>query len=115
MLYTRNGIAATSVSWDAPTSRTDGTLYDASQHAGYELGMSDPAAAVGEFQPWVSVPAAYDVTDWPLNELNITAPGTYELALRTVDRGGLVSPWSNAIVITAEYAPPNAPTGFNAF
>lgn len=106
MIFYKDGVQASSLSWDAPTTRTDGTAYGAESHAGYELGVNRN----GEFTPWVSVPAAYDVTSWPLDELNISTPGTYEVALRTVDTGGLTSAWSNPLVFTAQLALPNPPT-----
>lgn len=115
MIYERNGEVVTRLRWDAPTTRTDGALYDAAQHAGYELGVSDPANPDDGFRSWVSVPAAYDVTEWPLDQLNITEPGQYEVALRTVDAGGLTSDWSTPLVYAARLAAPNAPTGLSVF
>lgn len=113
MIFKKNGVIATKIQWVAPTSRVDGSAYSAAQHAGYELGVSDPANTTEGFAPFVSVPAAYNATEWPLDNLNIGEPDTYEVALRTVDTSGLTSAWSSPIVFTAEIASPNAPTGFD--
>jgi hypothetical protein len=112
MIFTKDGVERTSISWVAPTQRVDGTAYGASDHAGYELGVAD---VTGNIQPWVSVPAGYDVTEWPLNELNINDEGAHTIALRTVDAGGRVSSWSTALVFTARVAAPNAPAAFALF
>lgn len=109
MIFYRNGELATTLRWVAPTTRADETSYGASSHAGYELGVNRN----GAFTAWVSVPAAYDTTAWPLNELNITEPGEYEIALRTVDTGGLTSAWSSPLVFTAQLAQPNPPTNLS--
>ncbi len=113
MIFKKNNVVATKIQWTAPTVREDGSTYSAAQHAGYELGVSDPANPTDGFAPFVSVPAAYNVTEWLLNNLNIGESDTYEVALRTVDTDGLTSAWSNSMVFTAENARPNAPDGFN--
>jgi len=86
MIYKRNNIEVTEISWIAPTEREDATPYTAAEHAGYELGVSVNG---GGYTPWVDVPAAYDVTSWPLNELNLDDEGIYEIAMRTLDINGL--------------------------
>jgi len=108
VIFIKNGVITTEISWEAPTERTDGAAYTAVDHAGYELGVAN---AQGVFQPWVSVPAAYHITSWPLNHLNITTEGQHAVALRTVDTGGRVSVWSNPLLLTAmAVAAPNSPT-----
>jgi hypothetical protein len=109
MIFKKNGVEATKIQWVAPTEREDGSAYGATEHAGYELGTTDD---LGVIHPWVSVPAAYDITEWPLDQLNISAEGEHTVALRTVDTGGRVSEWSAPVVFTVETAKPNAPTGF---
>lgn len=108
MIFETGGRAATILSWSPPTTRTDGSVYDAPQHAGYELGVNSG----GTFESRVSVPAAFGVTTWALDDLNITAAGDYEVALRAVDTAGNASAWSNPTVFTARLAPPSAPTNF---
>jgi len=108
MIFEKSGVLATDINWTAPTARTDGDAYGAADHAGYELGISDGA---GGYSPWVSVPAAYDVTSWPLNQLNLSTEGDHEVVLRTIDNGGRQSAWSTGVVFTVSLASPNAPTG----
>lgn len=108
MIFEAGGAAATVLSWSPPTTRTDGSAYGAPQHAGYELGVNSS----GTYESRVSVPAAFDVTTWSLNDLNITDAGDYDVALRAVDTSGNVSAWSNSTTFTARFAPPSAPTNF---
>jgi len=110
---TQDSQPATHLQWDAPTARTDGTPYGAADHAGYVLGIAD-ATVTGGFREHVSVPAAYDVTEWPLDQLNITDPGIYMISLATVDVNGLRSAWADPFSFTASYAPPSPPTGLSA-
>jgi len=112
MIFTKDGNTAVSFKWVAPTKRTDGTAYGTADHAGYELGVSDPANSTDGFSPFVNVPAAYDITEWPLANLGIAEEGTYEVALRTVDKGGRTSKWSSPLVFDVGLANPNEPTGF---
>lgn len=113
MIFTRNGEVATHLNWSAPTTRTDGSAYGDADHAGYELGISDPGNPADGFSPWVSVPAAYAVTTWPLDELNMYEPGDYEIALRTVDKQGGTSEWSSPLTFAARLAAPNPPAGLS--
>lgn len=112
MIYTKqDGAVVTTLAWTPPTARVDGSVYRAADHAGYELGVSDAANPADGFAPWVSVPAAYGVSVWPLSDLNMVEDGVYEVALRTVDTGGRTSAWSTATTFTAATAAPEAPTG----
>jgi hypothetical protein len=107
MLYKNaTGEAIDKISWKAPVTRTDLTLYDATEHAGYELGILHP----GEAEPLAHIffPALYNTTEWPLAELSLS-DGRHELYLRTVDTHGLVSEWSDPIVVEVNFAPPGKP------
>lgn len=108
MIY-RNamGDVATQISWTAPSEQADGTAYGDAEHAGYELGVIRDEGIT----PHVSVPAAYAVTDWPLDQLELDTEGQHEVALRTVDTDGRTSAWSASVLFTSELAGPNAPTG----
>lgn len=114
MIFTdKNGNEATTLNWIAPTERTDGTRYGATDHQGYELGVSDPAVENDGFVSFVSVPAKYEISKWPLDQLNMLSEGLYEVALRTVDSRGRVSPWSSPLSFSAGLAVPSAPTGLS--
>jgi hypothetical protein len=108
MIYLKEGVPVTDLHWAAPTSRTDGSAYGTSDHKGYELGVED---INGNISPWVGVPAAYEITSWPLSQLNMDEEGIHAVALRTVDSGDRVSEWSASVTFVAEVAPPKSPTG----
>lgn len=110
MIFSVNGQSRTRFGWNPPTTREDGTGYGAADHHGYEIGLSDPNNPDDGFRPHVGIPAGYDVTAWPLAELNIEQPGTYELALRTIDRDMRPSRWSAPFTFAADLAPPSPPT-----
>jgi hypothetical protein len=111
MIYYKNGVAVNSIQWAPPTTRTDGSAYGADDHAGYELGVGND----GIYEPWVSVPASYDITEWPVDQLNMNDEGDYQIVLRTVDTGGRVSEWSAPVNFTVTLADPNPPTGLDVF
>lgn len=75
----------TRVTWDAPTTRIDGTALAVNQIAGYQIYMD-------------GVQAGY--TGALLFELQ-AAPGKHRFELRTIDTQGLPSPFSPALEITA--------------
>ena len=106
MLFYKDTLPVTELHWDAPSARVDGTVYGATDHAGYELGVEES----GAFIPFVSVPAVYSVTSWPLADLNFTEERAYSVALRTIDTAGRVSAWSAPVVFTVALASPNSPT-----
>ena len=113
MIYTNeagevsNGI----LDWDAVTTRTDGTAFTEAEYKNYELGTSDPDNPSDDFVPFVGIPAAYNVSEWPLDDLGFTTPGRKEIALRVVGNEGPPSGWSEPLVFIAALAPPSAPTG----
>lgn len=114
MIFERNdGAVATKISWIPVTEREDGSAYPAEAHYGYELGVSDPANPNDGFTPKISFPTAYATSEWPLNKLDLTVPGVYEVALRTVAKDGGGSPWSAPLVFAARVPRPNAPTGLS--
>ena len=113
MIFTRNGQVVTRMNWAAPTARADGSNYGAAEHAGYELGVSNPDDPADGFRPFVSVPAAYAVTSWALADLNMIEAGDYEVALRAVDTGGRTGAWSNPLLFNADLAAPAAPVGLS--
>ena len=103
-MFYKNGTLATQISWTAPTQYVDGSAYGDADHAGYELGVDGAA--------FVAVPAVYNVTSWPLAELNL-GYGTFSLTLRTVTKTGLVSDWSNPVDIeNRDERIPEAPLSF---
>jgi hypothetical protein len=110
-MFYKNDVRATQISWTPPTEYTDGSAYGSSDHAGYELGVLRD----GQIQPHISVPATYDVTSWPLNELNLVEYGDHEIALRTVTQNSIVSAWSTTIVVeNRDEREPTAPVNFSA-
>lgn len=114
MIFTKaDGTSVTELAWVPPTTRADGSSYGTADHAGYELGTSDPLNATDGFTAWVSVPATYDITTWPLDQLNMNTEGDYEVGLRVIDTKGRQSVWSNPALFTAALANPDAPTGLN--
>jgi hypothetical protein len=92
---TAMGAIVTKLSWAAPTEHMDGTAYTDEEHLGYELGRVAPDKDF-QMEAFVSIPAALDVTEWPLAELGIEQPGKLTVALRTVMKDGTVSNWSNS-------------------
>lgn len=111
-MFYKDGVVATTINWIAPSEYVDGSAYGSSDHAGYELGVVrvDGQPPVGH----ISVPAAYEITSWPLGELNL-GYGETRIALRTVARNGLTSMWSDSIVIESrDEREPNAPVNFSA-
>jgi hypothetical protein len=106
------GEIATGISWTPPRTRKDGTPYLPGEHKGYTVGRAD---ADGVIKPFVSIPATFDVNTWSLDELNITEPGNYTIALATVDSTDHESDFSNTVNFIAAWALPNAPTGLNVF
>lgn len=115
MRFYNGNTPATRIRWTAPTTREDGSAYAASTHRGYVLGVSDPGNPNDGIRAHVSVPAAYDVSEWPLDQLNITEPGDYEAALATVDSDGQQGAWSSPFAFEARLAPPSPPTGLTVF
>lgn len=113
MFRDKNGKELSAIQWMGPTERTDGTAYGAEDHAGYELGVYD--VVLTDYKGWVTIPDAYQVNEWPLSELNLNEKGSYSIALRTVDKGGRVSVWSDPLYIEVTDARPKQPTGFRAF
>ena len=107
MIYFKDGVQKTQIEWVAPTKRTDGSAYGDADHAGYELGVGSN----GAYEPWVAVPAAYNITSWPVGQLNLNDEGDYEVVLRTVDKGRRVSAWSAPANFTVTLADPQAPAG----
>jgi len=114
MQFFKDGNPVTNIDWTPPSTRSDGTPYVDTDHKGYELGLSNPNDPTDGFVPHISFPTSLGATSWPYDQLNITAEGDYEAALRTVDNGDRVSVWSNPILFTVSLAPPNPPTGLSA-
>lgn len=95
---------ARTLTWVNPTTREDGSAYDQSQNAGYEIQFDGQAA--------VSVPLAYG-TSFDLELLDAyhaLAAGTHQLGLAVVDTGGLVSSFSTVSFPVFSKSRPAAPT-----
>jgi hypothetical protein len=103
-----NGI----LSWLNPTSRSDGTVYDAlTETAGYQISL--------DAVPAVDVPTGF-ATSFDLKtlaaypSLQVGVPHTITLAI--VDKGGLVSAPSAPVTFSIPapvVAPPNPPTNLS--
>lgn len=114
MLYKDTaGNVATALSWNAVTTRVDGTPFGKNDFGGYELGTSNPEVPDDPVTPWVSIPAAWDSTTFPLSELPLTDEGTWEVSLRVTDKSGQSSGWSAPVVFIVSLAQPSAPTGLS--
>ena len=112
MIYLNEaGEARNVLTWTPVTTRTDGTAFTEAEYKNYELGTSDPDDPTDDFVPFVSVPAGWGVSEWPLDDLGFTTVGRKEIALRVVGKEGSPSGWSEPLVFTAALAPPSAPTG----
>lgn len=82
------------LNWTQPLENVDGSVFDQSQFGGYELELNS--------QPAVALPAAWNPSGnytFPLALLELPA-GSYELRLRTVNRNGDASAWSNPASFT---------------
>ena len=96
--------AAETLSWEPPTTRVDGTPFDASKDlSSYQLYCDDLAA----------VPVPSDTSDGqykiPLAEI-FDGYGTFSCALTAVDLDGLESARSNSVDVVYPVALPSKPT-----
>lgn len=97
----------TTYSWSAPEAREDGSpvggplSYEVAYWpAGVEIATAEPA---GTFEAAASTATLSMVPEG-------TPPGEYQISVRAVDAGGLISGWAPAIVQTWEFDPsPPAP------
>ena len=105
MRYTKDSVEVTKLSWVAPTTREDGDTYTATDHAGYEIDVGTNA--------FVSIPADYSITSWNFEDMGITESGPVDIAIRTVDKQGQASKWSDTICIEALYSLPKPPAGLS--
>ena len=84
------------ISWTNPTSREDGTPYDAAtENAGYELALANPAG--GALVPFISIPLAFG-TSFDVSSAaayQALPSGQYEFALAVTSKEGLSSKYSN--------------------
>jgi len=76
------------VSWSHPTSRENGDILTPDQIAGYELDINGTIYAI-----------APELTEHRLNGLT---GGLKVLRIRTIDKDGLESEWSDELTITLE-------------
>ena len=101
----------TTVTWTNPTTRTNGTPYDAAtENAGYELALANPAG--GPLTPFISIPLAFG-TSFDLSTAaayQALPSGTYEFALAVTSKEGLTSAYSARATFQIAVAPV-APTG----
>lgn len=92
------------LTWENPTTNTDGTPYAPADNAGYELAI-DGSGAVG-------IPLAYG-TSFDLNSLTAFTSlksGSHSIALRVVSKQGVASDFSSAatfLVTPTPMAPKN--------
>lgn len=93
------------ITWDNPTTNTDGSPYNAEQdNAGYELAFDNSPAAV-------ALPFAFG-TEFDLKTLEAfqsLTPGTHSVRLRVVNKGGIASDWTGGAPFQI-YGTPLAPT-----
>jgi len=91
--------------WTGPTQNTDGSAFDQSQFAGYELDLDG--------QPAVAVPVGYDTDnqyEFDLRSLSGFSFGTHTARVRVVNRLGNRSDFSNQVSFThADERVPNPP------
>jgi len=76
------------LTWDAPTTRVDGSALSPDEIGGYEIGYG----LVSDADPTI---IETDVTG--VFEIENIPPGTYRFAVRTVDTAGSRSGWSAAV------------------
>lgn len=103
-LFMAGSAAATTLSWEPPTTRADGQPLDpATELAEYRLYCADLAV--------VPIPAATAIGSYEVDKTEIfPGYGAYDCALTAVDLEGLESVRSNIVAIPWDPVEPNAPT-----
>jgi hypothetical protein len=92
------------LSWVNPVTRADGTAYNQTQNAGYEIQFDGT--------PAVSIPLSYG-TSFDMTTLaayNALIPGTHTVGIAVVDTGGLVSSFATTSFPAFSKSLPLAPT-----
>lgn len=100
----------TKLAWSGPLLNVDDTTFTAAQYAGFELEIRRGPEATQ-----VAVPVAWrddGQYEFPLTNLGI-GYGVANVRMRTVAVGGLVSEWTNEVILTLA-APPGPPTNLRA-
>ena len=102
----------TTVGWDAPTQRTDGSPLEAV--AGYKLAYWPVGADIQAVAPIASADVSGATTTLAPLVTDDTSEGEYQISVRAVDADGLLSAWAEPITLTWEFhkAPPNPVTRF---
>lgn len=94
----------TTLSWTQPEQNTDGSPFTADQFAGFEVSLND--------QPAFVIPSGWDTDgmyEMPLALLAL-ANGPYSLKMRTVNKLGVASDWTEAVSFVLSPIP-KAPFG----
>ena len=96
----------TTVGWDAPTQRTDGSPLEAV--AGYKLAYWPVGADIQAVAPIASADVSGTTTTLAPLVSEDTAEGEYQISVRAVDADGLLSAWAEPIVLNwkIEQQPP---------
>lgn len=99
----------TKINWTQPQTNEDGSVFDATQFAGFQLLLDG--------QPAVAIPTAWQtsgVYSFPLASLSL-AYGAHTVELQTVAKNGTVSAPSNQASFTLkDERVPKAPLGVTA-
>jgi hypothetical protein len=94
--------------WTQPLTNVDGTVFDESQFAGYEIEVNGA--------PVVSVPVAWVTSgayELPIASVTSTV-GSYTARIRVVNRDGVASDFSNSATFDVLPKQPSAPINFAA-
>lgn len=95
--------------WDGPTKNVDGSVFDQTQFAGYELELDG--------RPSVAIPVAWDSDnkyDFDLRSVGLTF-GQHKARIRVVNKTGKVSDFSNQVEFTyADERVPSPPLALTA-